>query len=83
MVKDQWVFLDYLPSTDALRVKVVVYYNLLAGGRFELVMEPRAMGLVSLNSNSEMHMTAICDVRLIYGMGRISPVFISCIQGYF
>ena len=28
-----------------------------------------AIGLVSLNSNSEMHMTAICDARLIHGGG--------------
>ena len=41
----------------------------MAGGRFKLVMEPTAIGLVSLNSNSEMHMTAICDARLIYGRG--------------
>ena len=40
-----------------------------AGGRFELAMEPTAIGLVSLNSNSETHMTAICDARLIYGGG--------------
>ena len=39
----------------------------MAGGRFELAMEPTAIGLVSLNSNSETHMTAICDARLIYG----------------
>ena len=41
----------------------------MAGGRFELAMEPTAIGLVSLNSNSETHMTAICDARLIYGRG--------------
>ena len=44
----------------------------MAGGRFELAMEPMAIGLDSLNSNSEMHMTAICDLweaRLIYGRG--------------
>ena len=46
--------------------------------RFELAMEPTAIGLVSLNSNSETHMTAICDARLIYGRGWISRVFISC-----
>ena len=57
---------------------MVVYYNLLAGGRFELAMQLTAIGLVSLNSNSETHMTAICDARLIYGRGRISLVFISC-----
>ena len=57
---------------------MVVYYNLLADGRFELVMHFMAIGLVSLNSNSEMHMTEICDARLIYGRERISPVFISC-----
>ena len=57
---------------------MVVYYNFLAGGRFELAMQLTAIGLVSLNSNSETHMTAICDARLIYGRGRISPVFISC-----
>ena len=47
----------------------------MAGGRFELAMEPTAIGLVSLNSNSEteyMTSTAICDARLIYG--RISWV---------
>ena len=31
--------------------------------------------MVSLNSNSEMQ-TAICDARVIYGRGQISPVFI-------
>ena len=41
----------------------------MAGGRFELVMEPTAIGLVSLNSNSETHMTAICDARPINGGG--------------
>ena len=35
----------------------------MAGGRFELAKEPTAIGLVSLNSNSETHMTAICDAR--------------------
>ena len=49
----------------------------MAGGRFELVMEPTAIELVSLNSNSEMHMTAICDARLIWE-GWISQVFICC-----
>ena len=57
---------------------MVAYYNLLAGGRFELAMQLTVIGLVSLNSNSETHMTAIFDARLIYGRGRISPVFISC-----
>ena len=41
----------------------------MAGDRFELVMEPTAIGLVSLNSNSETYMTAICDARLIYARG--------------
>ena len=41
-------------------------------------MEPTAIGLVSPNPNSETHMTAICDVRLIYGRGWISGVFICC-----
>ena len=43
----------------------------MAGGRFELAMEPTAIGLVSLiyYSNSETHTTAICDARLIYGRG--------------
>ena len=50
----------------------------MAGGRFELAMEPAAIGLVSLNANAEMHMTAICDARLIHGRGWISPVFICC-----
>ena len=39
----------------------------MAGGRFELAKP--TIGLVSLNSNSETHMTAICDARLIYGTG--------------
>ena len=50
----------------------------MAGGRFELAMEPTAIGLVALNSNSETHMTAICDARLIHGRGWISRVFICC-----
>ena len=41
----------------------------MAGGRFELAMEPMAIGLVSLNSNTETHMTVICDAGLIYGRG--------------
>ena len=41
----------------------------MAGGRFELAMESTAIGLVSLNSNSETHMTVMCDARLIYGRG--------------
>ena len=41
----------------------------MAGGRFDLAMKPTAISLVSLNSNWEMHMTAICDARLIYGRG--------------
>ena len=49
---------------------MVVYYNLLAGGRFELAMQLMAIRLVSLNSNSETHMTVICDARLIYERGR-------------
>ena len=57
MYRDQWVFLDYLPLKDALN------------GWFELAMEPTAIALVSLNSNPETHMTAICDARLIYGRG--------------
>ena len=40
----------------------------MAGGRFELAMEPTVIGLVSLNSNSETHMTAICDARLMGGV---------------
>ena len=44
----------------------------MAGDRFELAMEPMAIGLVSLNSNTETHITAICDSRLIYGRGWIS-----------
>ena len=51
----------------------------MAGGRFELAMEPTAIGLVSLNSNSDTHMTAICDARLIYGRGWVSWVFICCV----
>ena len=38
-----------------------------------------SIGLVSLNSNSETHMTVICNARLIYGRGRISWVFICCV----
>ena len=34
------------------------------------------IGLPSLNSNSETHMAAICDARMIYGRGWISRVFI-------
>ena len=37
---------------------------------------PTAIGLVSLNPNSETHMTAICDARLTYGRGRVSRAFI-------
>ena len=41
----------------------------MAGERFELAMEPTAIGLGSLNSNSETRMTVICDARLFYGRG--------------
>ena len=41
----------------------------MAGGRFQLAMEPMAIGLVSLDSNSETHTTAICAARVIYGRG--------------
>ena len=37
----------------------------MTGGSFELAMEPRAIGLLSLNSNLE----TICDARLIYERG--------------
>ena len=50
----------------------------MVGGRFKLAMEPTAIGLDLLNSNSETHMTAICEARLIYGRGWISQVFICC-----
>ena len=52
----------------------------MAGGRFELAIEPIAIGLVSLNSNSEMHMTAICDARLTYGREWISPVMLITVR---
>ena len=32
-------------------------------------MEPMAIGLVSLHSNSETHISARWDARLIYGRG--------------
>ena len=51
----------------------------MADGRFELVMEPTAIRLGSLNSNPETHMTSICDARLIYGRGWISRVFMWCV----
>ena len=76
--RDQWEFPNYLPSTDALNGSILIITSKVAGGRFELAMQLMAIGLVSLNSNSEMHMTAICDARLIYGRGQISQVFISC-----
>ena len=49
VMRDQWVFPDFLPLTDG--------------------MEPTAIGFVSPNSNSETHMTALCDARRIYGRG--------------
>ena len=49
----------YLPVTDALN----------GWWQVRLAIEPTAIGLVSLNSNSETHMTAICDARLIFGRG--------------
>ena len=58
----------YLPLTDALN----------GWWQVELAMEPTAIGLVSLHSNSETHMTVICDARPIYGRGWISRVFICC-----
>ena len=50
----------------------------MAGGRLEMPMGPTAIGLVSFNSNSETHMTAICVARLIYGRRWISRVFVCC-----
>ena len=47
----------------------------MVGGRFELAMEPTAIGLVSLNSNSETHMTAIYDARLIYGRMDFTGIY--------
>ena len=47
----------------------------MADGRFELMMEPMASGLVSLNSNSEMHINARCDAMLIYGRGGFHGYF--------
>ena len=41
----------------------------MSDGRFELAMEPTAIGLVSLNSMSETHINVRCDARLIYGRG--------------
>ena len=41
----------------------------MADGKFELAMEPMAIGLVLLNSKSEMHINARCDARLIYARG--------------
>ena len=43
-----------------------------------------AIGLVSLNSNSETHMTAICDARLIYGGGDFTGIYLLWdFNGYF
>ena len=50
----------------------------MAGGRFELAMEPTAIGLVSLNSNSETHMTVICDARLIHGRCGFMGIYLLC-----
>ena len=47
----------------------------MAGVRFELAMEPTAIGLVYFNSNSETHMTAICDARLIYGRDGFHGIY--------
>ena len=41
----------------------------MAGSRCELAMEPTAIEMVSLNSNSETRMTAIFDARLIFRRG--------------
>ena len=45
---------------------MVVDYNLLAGGRFELAMQLMAIRLDSLNSHLETHMTVICDARHVW-----------------
>ena len=51
----------------------------MAGGRFELAMEPTAIGLVSLNSNSETYMTCdICDARLIHGRVDFTGFYMLC-----
>ena len=41
----------------------------MADGKFELAVEPTAVGLVLLNSKLETHINARCDARLIYGRG--------------
>ena len=47
----------------------------MASGRFELAMEPMSIGLVSLNSNSETHMTVICDAR---GRLDLTGIYMLC-----
>ena len=41
----------------------------MADGKFELAMDPTAIGLVLLYSKSETHINAKCYARLIYGRG--------------
>ena len=51
----------------------------MAGGRFELaMMKAASIGLVSLNSNSETHMTVICGARLMYGRGGFHGFYMLC-----
>ena len=59
--RDQWVFLDYLPVTDALNSWWLVRVGDGTHGN-------RA-GFT--HSNSETHMTVICDAMLISGRGGL------------
>ena len=70
--RDQWVFLDYLPLTDALNG--IITSLLVAGSSLlELVRVGFHGNRVGFTSNSETHMTVTCDARLIYGRGQTSP----------
>ena len=50
----------------------------MVDGRFELVMEPTAIGLVSLDSISEAHINARCNAMLSYGRVDFTGIYMLC-----
>ena len=63
--RDQWVFPDYLPLADGLNgwcLCVLMSHIRSQSGWVHSILIQKSM-------------TVICDARLTYGKGRISPVF--------
>ena len=73
LYRDQWVF----PRLPPRAVSPNGWWQIRVGDGTQNLC-------ILMNSNSETHMTAICDARLIYGRGWISRVFIcgGTLKGY-